>query len=278
MSNVYEQEAKRREKSRNLRPLSRLLPFLRPYRLQVALALTALLAASVATLAIPIAVRRVLDHGFSGENAALVDRYFGGMLAVVILLALSSAVRFYYVMWIGERLVADVRDALFRHLTRLTPSFYESQKTGEVISRLTADTTQIKSAFSSTASIALRNVVMLAGALAMMIYTSPRLSGLAALAIPLIVLPLVTYGRRVRALSRRAQDTLADSAAFAQEHLSAVSTVQSNTQEAAANSAFGKATAEAFRAAAQRTTARAVLTFAIILVSLGAIVALLWLG
>lgn len=278
MSNVYEQEAKRRGKSNNLRPLRGLLPFLGSYKPQVFIALLALLTASAATLIIPIAVRRVLDHGFTGENAGLVDQYFAVMLAVVCLLAVGSAVRFYYVTWIGERVVADVRDALFRHLTLLTPSFYEVQKTGEVISRLTADTTQIKSAFSSTASIALRNIVMLAGALAMMIYTSPRLSGLAALAIPLIVLPLVLYGRKVRSLSRLAQDTLADSAAFAQERLSAISTVQSNTQEASTNQSFAAATRTAFDAAAKRTFARGVLTFLIILVALGAIVGLLWFG
>ena len=278
MSNVYEQEAKRREKSRNLRPLRRLLPFVAKYRPQVAMALVALLVASLATLAIPIAVRRVFDHGFTGENAGLVDQYFGVMLAVVGLLALGSAVRFYFVTWIGERVVADVRDALFRHLTLLAPSYYETQKTGEVISRLTADTTQIKSAFSSTASIALRNVVMLAGALVMMVYTSPKLSGLAALAIPLIVLPLVLYGRRVRSLSRLAQDTLADSAAFAQERLSAIATVQANTQESGTMAAFSAATRTAFDAAAKRTLARGVLTFLIILVALGAIVGLLWFG
>jgi len=278
MSNVYEQEAKRRGKSNNLRPLRSLLPFLGSYRRQIAYALVSLLVASGATLIIPIAVRRVLDHGFTGENANLVDQYFAVMLAVVLLLAVGSALRFYYVTWIGERVVADIRDALFRHLTLLTPSFYEVQKTGEVISRLTADTTQIKSAFSSTASIALRNAVMLLGALAMMIYTSPTLSGLAALAIPLIVLPLVLYGRRVRALSRQAQDTLADSAAFAQERLGAISTVQSNAQEATTMAAFAGATRTAFNAAAQRTFARGVLTFLIILVALGAIVGLLWFG
>jgi ATP-binding cassette, subfamily B, bacterial len=278
MSNTFEQEAKRRQKSRDLRPLSRLLPFLARYRWQVVVALVALLVAATATLVVPVAVRRVFDNGFTGENAGLVDQYFAVMLAVVALLAIGSSVRFYFVMWIGERVVADVRDHLFRHLTVLTPSFYESQRTGEVISRLTADTTQIKSAFSSTASVALRNLVMLLGALVMMVYTSPRLSGLAALAIPLIVLPLVIYGRRVRALSRMAQDTLADSAAFAQERLSAIATVQSNTQEAHTVDAFSAATRTAFGAAAKRTRARAVLTFAIILVSLGAIVGLLWFG
>jgi ATP-binding cassette subfamily B protein len=278
MSNNFEQQAKSRAKTKNLRPLLRLLPFLMKYRARVIVAFIALLVASTATLVIPLAVRRVLDHGFSAENATLVNQYFVLMFAVVAALAAGSAVRFYYVMWLGERVVADVRDALFRHLMHLTPSFYESQKTGEVVSRLTADTTQIKSAFSSTASIALRNMVMLLGALTMMIYTSPRLSGLAALAIPAVVLPLVIYGRRVRALSRKAQDTLASSAAFAQERLSGITAIQANTQERATTTTFATATIEAFQAAQSRTFARAILTFAIISVALGAIVGLLWFG
>jgi ATP-binding cassette, subfamily B, bacterial len=278
MTNNFEQEAKSRAKTKNLRPLLRLMPFLMKYRARVVLAFTALLVASTATLIIPVAVRRVLDNGFSSENATLVNQYFGVMFAVVAMLAAGSAVRFYYVMWLGERVVADVRDALFHRLMNLTPSFYEKQKTGEVVSRLTADTTQIKSAFSSTASIALRNAVMLLGALVMMVYTSPRMSGLAALAIPAVVLPLVIYGRRVRALSRKAQDTLASSAAFAQERLSGITAIQSNTQEKAATSTFARSTAEAFLAAQSRTFARAILTFAIIAVALGAIVGLLWFG
>ncbi len=278
MSNNFEVQSKSRAKGKNLRPLVRLLPFILKYRSQMVIAIIALLVASVATLVVPIAVRRVLDNGFSSENANLINQYFLGMFAVVAALAAGSAVRFYYVMWLGERIVADVRDALFRHLIELTPSFYESQKTGEVVSRLTADTTQIKSAFSSTASIALRNIVTLLGALSMMIYTSPRLSGLAALAIPAIVLPLVFYGRRVRALSRTAQDTLASSAAFAQERLSGITAIQSNTQESATISTFASATVQAFNAAQLRTFARSILTFAIISVSLGSIVALLWFG
>jgi ATP-binding cassette, subfamily B, bacterial len=278
MSTNYEHQAGRRAKGENLRPLWRLLPFLKPYRRQMLFALLALIVASAATLIVPIAVRRVIDFGFNAENAARVNQYFAVMLAVVGLLAASSAIRFYYVMWLGERIVADVRDSLFRHLTTLTPGFFEGQKTGEVVSRFTADTTQIKAAFSSTASIALRNAVMLLGALGMMIYTSPKLSGLAALTIPLIVLPLVIYGRRVRKLSRAAQDTLAASAAFAQERLSAVATVQANTQEPATVSAFTEATITSFAAATKRTLARSILTFAIILISLGAIIGLLWYG
>jgi ATP-binding cassette, subfamily B, bacterial len=278
MSDQFEDEARRRAKGKSLRPLARLLPFLLRYKSKVALALVALLVAAAATLVVPLAVRRVIDHGFTQENAPLVNQYFLVMLAVVFALAAGSAVRFYYVMWLGERVVADVRDALFSHLLKLSPGFYETQRTGEVVSRLTADTTQIKSAFSSTASVALRNLVMFAGAMAMMIVTSPKLSGLALLAIPLIVLPLVIYGRRVRALSRKAQDTLAESAALAQERLQAIQTVQSNVQEAFTRDAFGRATIEAFDAAALRTLARSVLTAAIIFVSLGAIVGLLWYG
>jgi ATP-binding cassette subfamily B protein len=278
MSNLYEEEARRRPKGRNLRPLLRLTPFLRPYGRQMLFALIALLAAAGATLAVPLAVRRIIDHGFTSDNAALVDKYFLAMMIVVVVLAVGSALRFYFVMWIGERVVADIRDAVFSHLLNLSPAFFEAQRTGEVVSRLTADTTQIKAAFSSTASIALRNVVMLAGTIVMMVATSPKLAGLSLLALPLIVLPLVTYGRKVRSLSRSAQDTLASSAAFAQERLSAVSTVQANVQEEAARSAFGAATSEAFAAAAKRTLARAVLTALIIGVAAGAVVSLLWIG
>jgi len=263
---------------KSLKPLARLTPFLTRYKPQIAKALMALAVASGSTLVVPIAVRRIIDHGFTTSNAVLVNQYFSVMIAVVLLLALSSAIRFYYVMWLGEKIVADVRDALFAHLLKLSPGFYETQKTGEVVSRLTADTTQIKSAFSSTASIALRNAVMLVGAIVMMIVTSPKLAGLAGLAIPLIVLPLVTYGRRVRLLSRAAQDTLAASAAFAQERLSAISTVQSNVQESYTKGEFSNATNFAFSAAAKRTLARAVLTAAIIFVALGSIVGLLWFG
>ena len=278
MSNSYEDEARRRPKSRNLRPLLRLTPFLRPYRRQMLFALIALLAAAGATLAVPVAVRRIIDNGFTAENALLIDTYFLAMLAVVVVLAVGSALRFYFVMWIGERVVADIRDAIFSHLLSLSPGFFETQRSGEVLSRLTADTTQIKSAFSSTASIALRNVVMLIGTVAMMVASSPKLAGLSLLALPLIVLPLVTYGRRVRSLSRLAQDTLASSAAFAQERLLAVSTVQANVQENAARRLFNSATSEAFGAAAKRTFARAVLTALIIGVAAGAVVVLLWYG
>lgn len=278
MARQPRQFAEQRDNSRDLRPLKRLLPFLMKYKGKAILALVALTVASGATLIVPVAVRRVLDHGFNGNDATLVNQYFGVMLAVVAVLAVASSTRFYFVTWIGERVVADVRDALFRHLTTLTPAFYEQQRTGEVVSRLTTDANQIKSAFSSTASVALRNAVMLVGALAMMIYTSPRMSGLAALAIPLVVVPLIFYGRRVRNLARIAQDALAQSAAFAQERLGAITTVQSNTQERLTTRTFERLNATSFNSSTQRTLARSFLTAAIIFVSMGAIVLLLWNG
>ncbi len=278
MAREPRQNTEVRGNSRDLRPLRRLLPFLLKYRIQAALALVALAVASGATLIVPVAVRRVLDHGFNDQDTNLVNQYFVVMLGVVAVLAVASSLRFYFVSWIGDRVVADVRDQLFRHLTLLTPEFYEQQRTGEVVSRLTTDANQIKSAFSSTASIALRNAVMLVGALVMMIYTSPRMSGLAALAIPLIVIPLIIYGRRVRNLSRAAQDALAQSAAFAQERLGAITTVQSNTQELRVAQTFQNLNIMAFEASVKRSYARSFLTAAIIFVSMGAIVLLLWNG
>ncbi|MGE0006765.1 MAG: ABC transporter transmembrane domain-containing protein [Parvibaculaceae bacterium] len=267
-----------RPAGRSLRPLERFLPLLGRYRLHVALAVLALVVAALATLIVPVAVRRVVDHGFSAGGGVLINRYFAVMLLVVAVLAMASAARFYLVTWLGERIVADTRDLLFRHLLGLSPAFFEANRSGEIVSRLTADTTQIKSAFSTSASIALRNLVMLVGAAVMMVVTSASLSGLVLLAIPLIVLPLIFFGRKVRSLSRSAQDTLARSAAFAQERLLAVTAVQSFVQEETAIDAFRAATATAFAAAARRTAARAFLTGAIIFLSLGSVTAVLWYG
>jgi len=273
-----EKEAKSPTRKDRLRPLLRLLPFLLAYPRHLALATIALAVAAGATLVIPIAVRRVIDHGFDMGAGGLVDRYFLAMLAVVLVLALASAVRFYLVTWLGERIVADVRTRVFAHLLDLSPAFYERSRSGEVISRLTADTTHVKTAFSTSASIALRNAAMFIGAIAMMFVTSAKLSGLVLLAIPLIVLPLVIFGRRVRRLSRSAQDTLADNAAFAQERLTAVAAVQSFVQEDFTRREFDASSERAFQSAASRTMARAFLTAAIIALSLGSVVMVLWYG
>jgi ATP-binding cassette, subfamily B, bacterial len=195
--------------------LKPLLPYAIVYRSRIVAALIALIAASAATLVVPLAVRRMVDFGFSASNAGFIRVYFLGMIGVVAVLALASGARYYLVMTIGERVVADLRSDLFAHLTRLDPGFFDAEKTGEIASRLSADTTQLKATFGSSASLALRNLFLFVGAVAMMAVTSPKLSAFVLAAIPVIVLPLFAAGRAVRQRSRRAQDTLAEATAFA---------------------------------------------------------------
>jgi ATP-binding cassette subfamily B protein len=200
------------------------------------------------------------------------------MIAVVAVLALASASRYYLVMTIGERIVADLRRDVFAHLLLLSPAFFDSARSGELISRLTADTTQIKSAVGASVSIALRNFLMFVGATVMMVITSPRLSGFVLLAIPVIVLPLVAFGRWVRRLSRNAQDTLADATAYVSELVGAIRTVQAYTGEQVANKRFGGEVEQAYEAARSSTTARAVLTAIIIFIVFTSVVLILWIG
>ena len=261
-----------------VRPLLSLLPYVMRYRAQVIGALIALLVAAAATLAVPLAVRRMIDFGFSAERISLIDQYFAVMLVVAGVLALASALRFYLVTIIGERVVADLRTAVFAHLTELSPGFFDTAKTGEITSRLTADTTQIKSAVGSSVSVALRNLVLFIGSSAMMVVTSPRLSFFVIVAIPVIVLPLVAFGRLVRARSRTAQDTLADASAYAAELIGAIRTLQAFTSEAVAQSRFAAAVERAFDAARHSTRARALLTAIIIFLVFGSVVAVLWVG
>jgi ATP-binding cassette, subfamily B, bacterial len=208
----------------------------------------------------------------------LVDKYFATLLGVGLILAIASAARFYFVNWLGERVVADIRTDIFKHLTGLSPAFYETAHSGEVMSRLTADTTQVKAAASTTISQALRNIVILLGAVAMMIVTSPRLSLLVLVAIPLIVLPLFAYGRAVRSLSREAQDSLAHASAYASESLSQVRVLQAFTHEKAASGRFAGAVERAFGAARARTKARAGLTALAIFLVFASVVGILWFG
>jgi len=261
-----------------LRPLLALWPYVKRYRGRVLAALAALVVAALTTLAVPIAVRRMIDLGFSPEGVALVNSYFSVMIAVVALLAGASALRYYLVTVIGERIVADLRRDVFAHLTALSPVFFDSARAGELISRLTADTTQIKSAVGSSVSVALRNMVLFVGASLMMVVTSPRLSGLVLAAIPLIVLPLVAFGRWVRRLSRRAQDTLAHASAYAAESVGAMRTVQAFTSERMVTGRFAADVETAFEAARGSTRARAVLTAIVIFIVFASVVAILWIG
>ena len=261
-----------------LRPLLALAPYVARYRGRAALALVSLTIAAITTLVVPVAVRRMIDFGFTPEGIARINSYFSVMIAVVAVLALASASRFYLVMTIGERIVADLRRDVFAHLTSLSPAFFDASRSGELMSRLTADTTQIKSAVGASVSIALRNAMMFLGATAMMVITSPRLSGLVLLAIPVIVLPLVAFGRWVRRLSRNAQDTLADASAYASELVGAIRTVQAYTGERLANARFGGEVEQAYEAARNSTRARAVLTAIIIFIVFTSVVVILWIG
>ncbi|MGE3245178.1 MAG: ABC transporter transmembrane domain-containing protein [Beijerinckiaceae bacterium] len=261
-----------------LRALKPLLPYGWRYRGRALAALAALVVASIATLTVPVAVRGMIDHGFSADGAGLIDRYFGVMIAVVAVLALASAARYFLVITLGERVVADLRKDVFGHLSTLDAEFYDTARTGELVSRLTADTTQLKAAFGSSASVALRNLFMFCGAIAMMVYTSPKLSGLVLIAIPVIVLPLVAAGRGVRARSRRAQDTLAEASAYAAENLSSVRTMQAFNAEAPTRARFAQAVEEAFEAARSTTAMRAIVTMIAIFLAFSSVVGVLWLG
>jgi ATP-binding cassette subfamily B protein len=244
----------------------------------VAGACVALVVAALATLAVPIAVRRIIDFGFSADRIGLIDQYFTVAIGIVAVLAVASALRYYLVTVLGERVVADLRADVFAHLTALSAAFFDTAKTGEMVSRLTADTTQIKATVGASVSIALRNLLLFVGAGAMMVATSPRLSGFVLAAIPIIVLPLVGFGRAVRRRSRAAQDTLADATAYAAELIGAVRTLQAFTNETSAVARFTAAVERAFAAARSSTRARAVLTAIVIFLAFGSVALVLWVG
>lgn len=273
-----EPEQTEKPKRVSLRPLGRIKPYLLRHKGMLAAALLALVVAAGATLALPLALRRMIDLGFSGIEPELVDVYFGTLIGVGAILALASAARFYCVNWLGERVVADIRTDVFAHLTGLSPAFYEVSHSGEVMSRLTADTTQVKAAAGTAISQAIRNMLLLGGAVVMMIVTSPKLSLAVLIVIPLIVLPLVAYGRAVRARSRYAQDTLAEASAYASESLGQVKVLQAFTNEEAAAGRFRRAMERAFDAANDRAKARAGLTAIAMFLVFASVVGVLWYG
>ena len=261
-----------------LRGLGKLWPYMRPYKRSIVLAFVGLVIAAGATLSLPIAVRRMIDMGFSGDNAGLINSYFTMLLLIAAILAGASAMRFYFVSWIGERVVSDIRASVFAHLTALSPAFYERTHSAELMSRLTADTTQIKTAISSAVSQLLRNAFLLIGALSMMVLTSATLSALAIAVIPLIVLPLVAYGRAVRRLSRHAQDELANASTYAAENLGSPTTMQAFTVEPHIIRRYSDAVETTFEAARKRIVARAGLTATVTLLVFASIVGILWYG
>jgi ATP-binding cassette subfamily B protein len=261
-----------------LRALPVLIPYVRRYWGRALAAIGALLTTSLATLAMPLAIRRMIDVGFSSSDSGFVNRTFLALLALAGILALGSAARYYLVTTLGERVVTDLRRDVFAHLMRLSPAFFDTARSGELISRLTADTTQIKSAVGASASIALRNALLFVGAAGMMVVTSPKLSGLILLVIPVIVLPIVAFGRRVRTKTRFAQDRLADASAFASEAVGGVRTIQAYTLETRLVDRFASLVEESFVAARGATLKSALQTAVAIFLVFGSVVAVLWLG
>ena len=262
----------------SLRSLGALKPYLFRHKGMLAAALVALVVSAGATLAVPLAVRRMIDLGFSGIEPGLIDKYFATLAGIGLILALSSAARFYAVNWLGERVVADIRRDVFAHLTGLSPAFFEVSHSGEMMSRITADTTQVKAVASTAISQALRNILLLIGSAVMMIVTSAKLSLAVLIAIPIIVLPLVAYGRSVRKRSREAQDALAQASAYASESLAQVRVMQAFTHEKAAAARFGLAVERSFDAANARSKARAGLTAIAIFLIFASVVGVLWYG
>jgi ATP-binding cassette subfamily B protein len=267
-----------RPKGRSIRPLRSLLPFLRPYRSTLLLALFALLVAAAAMLTLPIAARYMIDRGFAASSAETINRYFGWFLLAAAVFGTFAAIRFYFVTWLGERVVADIRDAVYHKVIRLDPAFFEVTRSGEVLSRLTTDTTLVQSIAGSGISIALRSSINLVGALAMLALTSPSLMGWILLLVPVVIAPLILVGRLVRRLSRDAQDGIADSSGLAGETLNAIQTVQAFTLENLQGERFHRSVEAAFRAAVRRTKARALLTALGVMLVFGAITLVLWLG
>jgi len=267
-----------RPKGSSIAPLRALVPYILPYKRTLYLALAALLLAAGAQLSLPVALRYLIDLGLLADNADTIDRYFLALFGVAVAFGLFSAFRFYLVTWLGERVVADIRNAVYRHVVTLDASFFEVTKTGEVLSRLTTDTTLIQSISGAGLSIVLRSAVTLAGATVMLAVTSPRLVGVIVLLVPLVIVPVILIGRRLRTLSRASQDKVADSSGLAGETFDAIATVQAFTLEALQSKRFGDAVTIAFKTAVRRIRVRALLTATSILFIFGAVTFVLWLG
>ena len=262
--------------SKRVGALRGLAPFLRPYRMMTSLALGALVVTAGMSLLLPLAVRRVVD-GFN-EDVAILDQYFGAALLIAALLAIGTGVRYYFVTKLGERVVADIRRAVFDRVMGLSPAFFERLLTGEVLSRITTDTTLILSLIGSSISVALRNVLMLFGGLVLLMLTSAKLTGLVLLIVPAVVVPIIILGRRLRGLSREAQDWIANSSGAASEALSSVQTVQAFTHETRTRAAFAEVTEKSFDVARVRTRVRALMTVIVIFLTFTGIVGVLWIG
>ncbi|SDN61086.1 ATP-binding cassette, subfamily B [Lutimaribacter pacificus] len=266
-----------REKSKRVGALRRLWPFMKPYRKLMVAAGLALTLTACLSLALPMAVRRVVDN-FGAEDGALLDRYFGAAMVLAGLLAIGTGLRYALVTRLGERVVADIRKAVFDRVLSMSPAFYERIMTGEVLSRITTDTTLILSVIGSSISIALRNILIFIGGLTLMLLTSAKLTGLVLLLVPVVIVPILTLGRKLRKLSRENQDWIAESSGSASEALSSVQTVQAFTHESHTRAAFSDVTEKSYDAARRRITTRAVMTVIVIFLVFSGVVGVLWIG
>lgn len=265
-----------RPATRRVGALKALWPFVRPYRLRLLAALAALLLTAAVSLVLPVAVRRIVD-GFN-QGAGLLDQYFLAALAIAALLAVGTALRYALVTLLGERVVADIRRAVFDRVIGLSPAFYERVMTGEIISRITTDTTLILSVIGSSVSLALRQTVVVIGGMVMLLFTSVKLTGLLLLLVPLVMVPIIVLGRRLRVLSRENQDWIANSSGAASEHLLAAQTVQAFTAEEPARQGFARVTEAAYASAERRIRIRALMTAAVIFLIFAGVVGVLWIG
>jgi len=258
--------------------LRRLVGFLRPYVGRVAWAGVALVVAATTVLALGQGLRHLIDTGFAAGDASLLDRALLVMFGGIAVLAAATFARFYLVSWLGERVVADVRRAVYDHVLSLSPGFFEVTRTGEVLSRLTTDTTLLQTVIGSSVSVALRNALLFIGGTVMLAITSPKLTGLVALVVPLVIVPIIVFGRRVRRFSRASQDRVADVGAYIDESLTGIRTVQAFTHEGVDRARFAERAEEAFRTAMKRIKARAFMTMTVIVLVFGAIAVILWIG
>src|ERR1700691_1039562 len=267
-----------RPRAKSLNPLRSLLPFLLPYRGMMIAALAALLVASVAMLSLPLAIRQLIDHVIAAKDAAILTRFLIGFLAASVIFGVFAALRFYLVTWLGERVVADLRSAVYRRVVRMDPLFYETTRVGEVLSRLTTDTTLVQAISGVNLSIILRSSLSLTGGLLMLGLTSAKLMGIMLVLIPVVVVPLIVIGRGGRRFSRASQDRIADTSGLAGETLNAIQTVQAFTLEELQSERYRSAVEDSFVTAIRRTRVRASLTAFGITLVFAAITIVLWIG
>jgi len=263
---------------RDLRPLRMVLPYLKPYRWQIVGALAALCVAASTVLAIGTGLRLVVDQGFVTANPGMLDHSLALLFAVIVILAIATYARFSLVSWLGERVVADLRQAVYNHLMSLSPGYFETARSGDIISRLTTDTSILQMVIGSSASVALRNCLLLIGGLAMLMLTSGRLTILVLVVVPLVVAPMVIIGRRVRRYSKISQEKIADVSAYIDETIHGIKTVQANTHEAYDIKHFGSRVEEALDSAMQRIRARALMSMIVIVLVFSSIGIILWIG